>query len=826
MQFDKQIRIAAANSRFGPWQNQILSLSEFYARLAAPARSTEIRAAYLALKKSDQDRLKDVGGFVGGVLNDGVRKNGHITERGLVTLDIDKVEAGGTARILAAVNALGCGYAVYSTRKHAPEAPRLRVVVPLLAPLSAEEYEPCARMLARYIDTTMQCFDRTTFEPARLMYWPSCCADAEFVFHSEDRPFLDGRAVLAQMGDWREMRRWPYCPDETATEQRTAAKQADPETKEGIVGAFCRVYDIRGALAQFLPDVYIPLDGSEDRYTYAQGSTAGGAVLYENGKFLFSHHATDPAGGHLCNAFDLVRLHRFGELDDTAKIGTPPNKLPSYAAMCRFAGEDAAVARQLNADSEARAREAFGDILAAQTENAQQAPASPADSVSAGAGNLPDESAAAAGGLQFRIRRGDSGKPAATIDNAWAILETDPLLKGRIVLDVFQGRGNARGPYPWNAAPGTRMWTDKDDYGAQWYLEKIYDYSQKNNVLAALALCGQYHAVDPVRTYLNGLVWDGVPRLDTLFVDYLGAQDTAYTRTVTRKALCAAVARTYQPGVKFDCMTILTGPTGIGKSTMLRRLGKSWFSDSLQSFEGKEAREQIQGVWIVEIGELGYMNKTENNQVKQFLSQQSDIYRAAYGRNTEDHPRRCVFFGTSNDYDYLKDHTGNRRFWPLDVGVVPHSRSYVDFSDAQVDQVWAEAVTRYRFGETLYLSGEVEKMALDVQDAHTEQSAAAGIIEQYLDEQVPANWADMDADQVRAWNSMTKQTAAADDAKLIQRPWVCAAEVWEQVYHASIARMQQRDVREINAAIEHAGHWEKKTIRTKLYGVQRGFIRK
>lgn len=143
--------------------------------------------------------------------------------------------------------------------------------------------------------------------------------------------------------------------------------------------------------------------------------------------------------------------------------------------------------------------------------------------------------------------------------------------------------------------------------------------------------------------------------MDTLLSDYLGADDTPYTRAVMRKSLCAAVARAVIGGVKYDYMPIFTGPQGIGKSTFLAILGKQWFSDSLTTFEGKEAAELIQGTWINEVGELSAFTKQETQVIKQFLSKTEDIYRAAYGRRTDKYLRWCVFFGTSNDSEFLKD---------------------------------------------------------------------------------------------------------------------------------------------------------------------------
>ena len=185
---------------------------------------------------------------------------------------------------------------------------------------------------------------------------------------------------------------------------------------------------------------------------------------------------------------------------------------------------------------------------------------------------------------------------------------------------------------------------------------------------SALLIISAQNKINDVKRYLERLVWDGVPRVETLLPDYLGAVDNAYTRAVMKKFLCAAVARAIEGGVKFDYMPIATGPQGIGKSTFLAILGGEWFSDSLTTFSGKEAAELIQGTWINEIGELSAFSKQETQVIKQFLSKTHDIYRAAYGRRTEKYPRRCVFFGTSNDHEFLKDATGNRRFWPVEIG--------------------------------------------------------------------------------------------------------------------------------------------------------------
>lgn len=234
--------------------------------------------------------------------------------------------------------------------------------------------------------------------------------------------------------------------------------------------------------------------------------------------------------------------------------------------------------------------------------------------------------------------------------------------------------------------------------------------------------------------------WDKVPRLDTLFIDYLGAKDTAYNRAITRKAFTAAVARAMTPGCKYDNMVILSGPQGIGKSTLLDKMSRGWFNDSIRTFEGKEASELLQGVWMVEVSELDAFRRTDVARIKQFLSLRADRFRAAYGRNVKELPRSCVFFGTTNTSDFLQDTTGNRRFWPIDVGEQRRTKSVWRDLYAEIDQIWAEAVMRWQCGEPLYLSGAIEEDAKIKQEEHREASSREGVVREFLERKVPDDW--------------------------------------------------------------------------------------
>lgn len=800
MQYNRMLRISTAGSRKATqWPKSTILWSDFTEKLKNPVRGTETLEAYLNLPKSQQDELKDVGGFVGGTFAGDRRKASCVEGRDLLTLDMDSIPAGQTEAILKRVAGLGCAAAVYSTRKHAGYAPRLRVIVPTDRTATADEYEPAARKLASLIG--MELCDPTTFEASRLMYWASCCADSQFICEVYDRPFVSVDGLLGMYGDWKDVTQWPQVPGVEAIERRRLARQENPTIKKGIIGAFCRTYSITQAMAKFIPGMYEETAVS-DRYTYTGGSTVGGAVVYDDDLFLYSHHATDPCSGLLVNAFDLIRLHLYGEKDNEAKDGTPVNKLPSFVAMNKLAVEDKLVADLIARERYEEAREAF-----------QQ----PQESGLADAGDTDIT-------WLNKLSVDGNGNYKKTVNNVILILQNDPLLKGKIVTDEFANRGLVLGSVPWFPVDRKRQWTDVDDSGFYWYMETYYGITTRNNLADGLAIVGGQNKINDVKQYLKGLKWDGQKRLDTLLSDYLGAEDNEYTRAVMRKSLCAAVARAMSGGVKYDNMPIFTGPQGIGKSTFLAILGREWFSDSLTTFEGKEAAELIQGTWINEVGELTAMTKQETSAVKQFLSKREDIYRAAYGRRTEKYPRRCVFFGTSNDSEFLKDTTGNRRFWPVDVGVYPAKRSVWDELPDEVDQIWAEAYAYWSFGETLYLPKEIEDMAFEQQESHRESSGKEGMITEFLEKKIPENWEQM---SVQSRKLFLAGGMPAEGIRLVQREKVCAMEIWVECFNGEPKYLKKTDSMEINGIMSGLRGWQrnKSVRRYGPHGRQKGFER-
>ena len=328
-----------------------------------------------------------------------------------------------------------------------------------------------------------------------------------------------------------------------------------------------------------------------------------------------------------------------------------------------------------------------------------------------------------------------------------------------------------------------------------------------------------------MREYLQGLVWDGTERLDRLFIDYLGAEDSSYTRAVTRKMFVAAVARCFRPGCKFDQICILSGRQGIGKSLLLSRMGREWFNDSITSFDGKDARENLRGVWIVELGEMTAFSRSESEAAKQFLSQTEDRYRAAYGRRTVQYPRRCVFFGTSNSSDFLRDATGNRRYWPIDCSFERRTRVvHDDLTPAEVDQLWAEAVARFNAGEELILRDELQKAALAEQQAHTERDPWDGDILEFLEKPVPLDWAKRTVDERVAW----WENGPAEGTATQQRTTVCVNEIWREALDSTGKAPDRMQSKRIAAVLNSSPNWQpaKYPQRHGPYGVQRIWRRK
>lgn len=793
---DFSIDLATAHSRIAKkWRNRHWLWSELLQRCSETKRTGETAAEYARMSKEEQSNVKDVGGFVGGYLSGGIRKNANVMYRTVATLDIDY----GTVNVWDDFTmAFGFAAMIYSTHKHSSKTPRYRLVFPLSRQVSPAEYEPLCRKIAAEIGIDL--FDDTTYELPRLFYWPSTSKDADFVFDYQDGPACDVDAILSQYVDYKDVSAWPLSSREGDVIAHEIKKQGDPTEKPGVIGAFCRAYSIEDAIDTFLSDKY-EKTGHDGRYTYKLGSVAGGLVCYE-GKFAYSHHETDPASKQLCNAFDLCRVHLFGAQDEGSRALDVTRK-PSYAAMQEFAAKDKAVKLLMARERAQAAADDFDGLDDAEL---------PED--------YNDE-------WKAELEYTKSGKLLCNIANIILILENDPALAGHIVHDLFTGMDSAKDGLPWNK--NANQWTDTDDANLRVWLEKHYDITGKEKIADALTAVLTRHSYHPIRDYLSGLTWDGVPRLDRIIIDYMGAEDSELNRAMSRKHFVAAVARVFNPGCKYDYCLIMSGAEGIGKSTLLRVMGGRWFNDSITTLEGKEGMEQLRRAWVVELGELSSIKRSDVEQVKAHLSKQVDIYRAAYARRVLEHPRQCVFCGTTNEALFLKGDTGNRRFWVIPV--VAELRKYKDWSEAirrDRDQLWAEAVHYYKLGEPLYLSEELEAQAKQRQQDFNDDNddPIVAMLDKYLNTLLPVNWDTMD---IQARRSYLRDPDPLQAEGTVKRDKVCAAEfICEQLGKDMADKDYKYLCRRVSKMIGDRPEWERVSSTkhaAKLYGTQRGFRR-
>lgn len=780
---DGSLPVAIGKDRFEKhWKNREMAWSALLKRLHEPTRTQETLAEYRAMGKPQQDQIKDVGGFIGGSLKDGRRKSENVQIRQLVTLDADFAPAGldEDLEMLATY-----AYAVYSTHKHTPEKPRLRILVPLDRPVTPDEYEAIARKLAE--DIGIDYFDDTTYQASRLMYWGSVSYDGEYLFHYEDLPWLKADDVLARYPDWTDTSYWPESSRTKADRVKRAKKQGDPTEKQGLIGAFCRSYTVEEAIEKFLPETYIKCD-MLGRYTYTEGSTAAGLVIYDDGKFAYSNHATDPAGGKLCNAFDLVRIHKFGDLDEDVVPDTASTKLPSYKAMVEFVRSDEGTKAELAKSRTELAKEDFAD----------------------------EDSAAWVKRLEYDRK----GELENSLNNALWIMQNDPQLKG-IMFNQMADNLEIKGDVPWKH-PG-KFWRDADDAQLEAFLSKNYTEFPKQKIQTAITKAADDRSYHPIREFLNILPeWDGVPRVDTLLIDYLGAEDSEYVRAVTRKTLCAAVTRVKRPGCKFDTMLVLCGPQGIGKSTLVHNLGGEWFSDSLtiSDMKDKTAAEKLQGYWIIEIGELAGIRKLDVETIKGFLSRQDDKYRASYGRHVNPHPRQCIIIGTTNAEDgFLRDVTGGRRFWPVTVPSIGEKRVW-DMSGEEVEQIWAETLYYYGEGEKLTLPERLKAIAEQRQLEVMETDEREGIIQKFLERKLPNNWDSMNTYDRRDFLNGTEDGT-------VERISVSNMEIWCECLGNRREALEAKYSYTLSGIMKKLG-WKKsdKKIRIPNYGPQWVFYKK
>ncbi|WP_368488137.1 VapE domain-containing protein [Clostridium sp. BJN0013] len=775
----RELAIAYGNNRQAKkWVNKTTSFDELKERLKVTIRTTESAEEYAKFSKAQKDNAKDHGGFVAGALKGGRRKIDTVEIRSMVALDGDRIDKTFLENYETSTPYTSV---LYTTHSSTDANPRVRLIFPLTRDVTPEEFVAVSRYLAQMLG--IDYFDECSYQPNQLMYWPSTPSNGSFVYKEVDKNWLNPDEILNAHPEWTDPTRLPTSSRESKANTVANQKVQDPLEKDGIVGLFNRVYfPISKAIEAFLSDVYEPTE-NENRYHLIESSSIAGVEIKEDGKFVYSHHAKDPAYLKLCNAFDIVRIHKFGDDDDKK----------SFRDMCEYAMQVDEV-----------------KVLAANERLALA------------------EVDFSADGYDWKTRLKYQPKTSLlenSVYNLNLILNNDPDFAS-FAHNELANRIQVTGPLPWERPEGNKFWRDADTAQLKSIIDIRYlPFSSRNHDVAFTKIADdrRFH---PIRDYLDSLpAWDGTKRVEDVFIKYLKADDTEYIRTVTRKTFAAAVARIYVPGIKFDCVPVLDGDQGIGKSTIVKDLVTAdYYSEtlSLTDMDDKSGAEKLQGFWVVEIGELAGMRKADIEKVKAFLSTSDDKYRPSYGKVVESHPRQCIVIATVNgERGYLRDITGNRRFWIIKVHQKKQKKTW-SFTEEYRQQFWAEAKEIWKCGEKLYLEGDILEEAEKAQKGAMETDERVGMVEEYLNTPLPADWDDMDLFARRNYLNGS-EFGGTQHIGTIARTSVSNAEIWCECLNHSLSDLKTTDSYQIAALMAQVSGWERTTNikRLPIYGRQR-----
>lgn len=776
----RKYTICTGNSRLAnSWPASEVTFDDLLKRLRTPFRTSETAAQYQKMPKVRRDEAKDKGGFMMGRLKGTRRRKEEVLSRSGITLDGDKLKPDFIQwyRENHPYKSI-----FYTTHSHTPERPRGRIVFPATRDMTPQEATAIARYLAAWIGINQ--IDPCSFKINQMMYWPTCPSDGEYICEACDGPELDPDTFLKNYPHWKEVDSLPRTPAELRVASDSLRKQEDPLEKEGIVGDWCRAHSITDVMEHELSGTYAPTE-IEGRYDYVQGEGSSGVIVYDD-KFVYSWHATDPAGDKLLNSFDLVRIHKFG--DDKPKW--------SFSQMAEYAARDEKVRQEALRRKQEQAAVDFGN---AETEDD---------------GWEKD--------FQYEKK---SAVLKNNLHNMLLIMQHDSYMK-HIVFNELTDNLEIKGEVPWKHRG--KYWRDVDDSQLVCYVTGRYGEFSQRYYQVAVQKTADDRSYHPVRDYFDALMpWDGTRRVDTLLIDYLGAEDTPYVRAVTRKSLCAARRRIIQPGVKFDQILVLNGPQGIGKSTLIAKLGMEWYSDSMNisDMNDKTAAEKLQGCWILEIGELAGMKRADIDKVKAFISRQDDKYRVAFGKRVTPHPRQNILFGTTNaENGYLRDVTGNRRYWSVKVSGKSRMHAW-NITQELVDQIWAE-VKLLEPGENMFLPPELEECARDEQREAIEEDEREGIVQEYLDTLLPEGWEAMDIPSRQGYIRYPDDPTRPRGEK--RRMIVSNIEIWCECFGKPKEDIRPSDSFAIRSIMARMKGWEKVGERKRIpfYGLQRLYARK
>lgn len=424
---------------------------------------------------------------------------------------------------------------------------------------------------------------------------------------------------------------------------------------------------------------------------------------------------------------------------------------------------------------------------------------------------------------ESKLIRNDKTKAISNCtNNLILILENDPLLRN-IVYNELANDIEIVGEIAWPVK--SRFWRDADDAQLICYINDKYGNFTKENYVNAVTKVVDDRSYHPIKQYLESLPeWDGTSRVETFLIDYFGAEDTPYSRAIIKKILVAAYMRIYHPGIKFDYIMVLNGPQGVGKSTAIAKLGMDWYSDSLSvsDMNDKTAAEKLQGYWILEIGELAGMKKADIDKVKAFISRQDDKYRASFGRRVNSHPRQCIFFATTNEQNgYLRDNTGNRRFWPIKTPGTGSKKAWELTSD-EVKQIWAEVKVLAEKGESLFIDDKlIAEAAEEAAQEAMQHDEREGLVREYLDTLLPENWYELDIGERISFLGDKKHELHKEGT--MRRTFVTNIEIWTECFGNRKEAFTGNDVGPIATIMNKMKGWTRTDERKSVpgYGRQR-----
>lgn len=807
-------------------------------------RTKEKYNEYVNADKTTKLQLKDVGGYIGGETQGNKRTNGIRITRQLLTLDIDTKLPNIYSYLERNVHYYCI---VHSTHSHSAQENRFRLIFPLSREVNEDEYEALGRRIAFSIEnakheTLQGLFDETTFQANRLMFFPSAPIDGEYIcellnldMSSEEQNIIDVDKVLDSYLDKNDIYEWfkPERKDEVQI-GKSALEGKNPLKAKGLVGAFNRTYTVSQAIEKFLPTVY--KKERNGRYTFIGGETFGGGITLANDTIFYSHHGTDPANLYYRNAFDLVRIHKFGSFDTAF---TPEKELEkdilekteSFAKMIEFCrgipeviehSESNIALNQRLEQQEQYVNEHWTDEQKATPEGDFQQ----TDSKS------------------WLVQLDGVKSNAAKLDT---IFKHDDIIGNLFYFDTF--RANIcfqRKPFWHRDFVDGQAIQDKDMAHIRVHLDKVYNIRGEKVIDDAVVVEADKIQKNKVLDFFDSLQWDGTPRLENFFQDFFDVAANPFTQAAFKHWLVGAVSRIYRAGAPMDLLLIIKGKQGIGKSLFFKKLATLDFtkpsdhlySDTKIDFDkAKDSYEQLEGIWIYEWKELAGMNMSEQESIKAFVDKTEDKFRRSYGRRNVEIKRRVAFGGSTNDTTPLRDRTGNRRFLVLESQLKQNQcliKDQTKFTQEYRDQLIAEAIHLFKSGFDIFQWSDEEMRWWDrANESNLAENDFLGNISSYLTMKRPQSWYSMSVEEMVRYlddyDFQNNKTNSPLWGEMILNPVerVCVQEIWK-------VALRQRDItinryhRElIVAALEQLG-WgiEKGQQRFGVFGHQSPVIKK